>query len=894
MDKPGLAQSLAGRNCLDEEDKLSNYDLIFLSASPGIGKTHHLNQSQILRFSHRLTFILSSIHNDENNFWSELFDLCVATGWIKSGLLFSDSNKEIDKNSMLDLIRICIRELNKYSNNYSKKDNIYLIFDNIHLIKNTELQQQIVYFVQQLNSSIKCVFSGRDQYFYDVLQDSTAKKSISFNDECFLLDQLSFTQIMCSLAENTFNKLSESTLKIIDAVYELVGGHIGLGIRCIDTSYVKYVVETEAYDNVENFAFQLVQTEEIHQYCYQLTRELSSHELDIISLPLLNRSLVSYLNQGFKKNKNLNYYRERGLFKSTDQVDFYQKSLFRYWLSLNIKAENESLLIMAIEQYRKYDHWQEAIECAITLEDWPLAIDLICQAARYFSRRGQYDQARMLIDKLPRAEKQQPLILSLFENLLDFQQYGHQVAGSNLNLLVSEHRSYLKSHRVDKESEELIALLQHHYSFLIKPNQKIDSPLGIQQHKSLFNRDNELCAWAWHSLAMEQVLASEHVAGLNSLIKAIYWSLEKGDAPCALASLAWIVVPCLQQGKLSIALEYCNKVEHWLKKNQLMNFAMVSTVYRVRIIIYREQGNLRAAEQELILMKDFYPSLDPLNLAYCYWAEFILLLAQKNLVMARKQLFIIEGHVAVHFDTWQLALPKPELLSAVLDTLAGSELAMLNWASQFQLQHVDNNDVWLKATHITLQSEVIAYLRVRITLGSDMTQECNQLIEQAELKQDRLLALHCIILSLLNANRQGDDAKVHYYRHQLLNRAGILEFYQVYKEYLDELLPLLLNYQPLPSELTGYEKIVPKPKIASADTEADVKQADIYNSEIFLILTTREKQIALLVLEGFSNNEISVNLTIGLATVKGHVSNIYNKLGIKRRAQLANLLSTSN
>jgi len=45
------------------------------------------------------------------------------------------------------------------------------------------------------------------------------------------------------------------------------------------------------------------------------------------------------------------------------------------------------------------------------------------------------------------------------------------------------------------------------------------------------------------------------------------------------------------------------------------------------------------------------------------------------------------------------------------------------------------------------------------------------------------------------------------------------------------------------------------------------------------------------VIKGLSNKEISEDLSIGLATVKGHVGNVYNKLGIKRRAQLANLVN---
>ena len=914
MDKPVLNSLEIKSKCVDKKDNLSNYDLIFLSASSGIGKTHYLSQSQVLRFSHRIILNLTSLHNDVNNFWNELFTACADAGWIKTGAVNLQTFGISNQVSRLETIRGLSKELNKYSGQYTQQDNLYLIFDNAHLIVSSDVIAEIVYFAQQLNSSIKCVFSGRDHYLYTVFKDSSDKKIRCLKEHDFLLNQAEFNEIISFKFETLFsdslgvntrpekNKAENSKAKLtslLNALYEFVGGHVGLAVRCLETDVARSLMADNTVSSVDakRFALQVIQSEELDAYFKTLTKPLLNLEWEVLALPRLNRALITHVNREFKLDNDLEFYLGHGLFNSIDRVSFSAKPLFRYWLDLNVNAIDESLSLLAIDQYRNNDDWQEAIHCAITLENWPLTIELVCQAARFFSQRGQYLQARELINQLPK-NKQQPLILSLFENLLDFQQYGHQVAHNHLNVLIAEHQNNLNcdvnrdQKQVDKRSLELIALLQHHYTYLLAPSQKHETHLDITDYPQLFSRDHEFCTWAWHSLAMEQILAGSYSTGLESLLKAIHWSMQIGDAPCALASLAWIVVPCLQQGKLSFGLEYCNKVERWLQEYQLHNISMVSTLHRVRIILLREQGHLELAEHELHLMQYFYPNLDPLNLAYCYWAEFLLLLAQKNYDKARQQLSILEGHAAAHFDGWQLALPKPALLSAVLDTLAGSELAMLNWASQFQLAHIDNDDVWLKATDITVQSEVIAYMRIRITLGSDMSLACDQLIEQAELKQDCLLALHGLILKVLNASRQGDELSLTHYRHMLLNRAGILEFHQVYKEYLDELLPLLLNYQVLPSELTGHERIVPSSAITVKVLEAIPQQHQVINeSKLFASLTLREQQICLLVIEGFSNKEIAIHSAISLATVKGHVSNIYNKLGIKRRGQLANAFS---
>lgn len=50
-------------------------------------------------------------------------------------------------------------------------------------------------------------------------------------------------------------------------------------------------------------------------------------------------------------------------------------------------------------------------------------------------------------------------------------------------------------------------------------------------------------------------------------------------------------------------------------------------------------------------------------------------------------------------------------------------------------------------------------------------------------------------------------------------------------------------------------------------------------------LSKREKQVLTLIAEGLDNPTISERLFISLGTVKNHVTNIYNKLGLRTRAE---------
>jgi DNA-binding NarL/FixJ family response regulator len=60
-----------------------------------------------------------------------------------------------------------------------------------------------------------------------------------------------------------------------------------------------------------------------------------------------------------------------------------------------------------------------------------------------------------------------------------------------------------------------------------------------------------------------------------------------------------------------------------------------------------------------------------------------------------------------------------------------------------------------------------------------------------------------------------------------------------------------------------------------------------------MTLTSRELEVALLVAEGLSNKEIARRLDRSEGTVKIHLHNIYEKLGVRNRTSLAVRFSSS-
>ena len=71
-----------------------------------------------------------------------------------------------------------------------------------------------------------------------------------------------------------------------------------------------------------------------------------------------------------------------------------------------------------------------------------------------------------------------------------------------------------------------------------------------------------------------------------------------------------------------------------------------------------------------------------------------------------------------------------------------------------------------------------------------------------------------------------------------------------------------------------------------------LRQISKLSARVHDSLTSRERQIVLVLAEGITNKEIARRLRLTEGTVKVHLHNIYRKLGIPNRTTLAVLAHT--
>lgn len=196
--------------------------------------------------------------------------------------------------------------------------------------------------------------------------------------------------------------------------------------------------------------------------------------------------------------------------------------------------------------------------------------------------------------------------------------------------------------------------------------------------------------------------------------------------------------------------------------------------------------------------------------------------------------------------------------------------------------------------------ELLIYARVlvakeRLHDAKLLLQRLLAFTEQNNRLHSRVEALN--LLALLDYQNNQLPGALEYLEKSL--EIGMNEGYV--RSYLDEFAPMsrLLRYytisrrkqidQPATKKLAYYVKDLLRQMHESfpETMEAYVEAAPAGNIEY---LTEQEKKVLKLLLEAYTNHEISVKLGIGLRTVKTHTANIYGKLGVKNRAQCVKLV----
>ena len=110
------------------------------------------------------------------------------------------------------------------------------------------------------------------------------------------------------------------------------------------------------------------------------------------------------------------------------------------------------------------------------------------------------------------------------------------------------------------------------------------------------------------------------------------------------------------------------------------------------------------------------------------------------------------------------------------------------------------------------------------------------------------------------------------------------------KGYTELLADIALSFRPVLYGFCLFLLLKEQEETVKKQEEQDGSSEKVsYEHFLEIGLTKRETEIAILISKGLSNREIAEEFVISEATVKKHVSNIFEKTGIEKREQIKDL-----
>lgn len=137
----------------------------------------------------------------------------------------------------------------------------------------------------------------------------------------------------------------------------------------------------------------------------------------------------------------------------------------------------------------------------------------------------------------------------------------------------------------------------------------------------------------------------------------------------------------------------------------------------------------------------------------------------------------------------------------------------------------------------------------------------------------RIMALRALALSAMGARSRALDTLS-----QLLPLTAAEGYVRLYVDLGTPMAKLLHQ-----AAAAGIEAAEARKLLGAFEAASGVESAMV--SAAAASLTRREKEVLALIAAGYSNQQIAEELVISLGTVKRHISNIYRKLGVRRRTQ---------
>lgn len=343
------------------------------------------------------------------------------------------------------------------------------------------------------------------------------------------------------------------------------------------------------------------------------------------------------------------------------------------------------------------------------------------------------------------------------------------------------------------------------------------------------------------------------------------------------------------QGFLQAAWEVQEKAFQLIREQHLEQLPMHEFLLRIRSQLLWAWARLDEAEASARNGMDVLSSYQPQQQLQCLALMVQCSLARGDLDNARSHLNRLEnllGNGHYHSD-W---VSNADKVRVIYWQMVGDKAAAANWLRQTPKPEFANNHF--------LQSQWRNIARAQILLGdfdsAEMVlEELNDNARSLRLMSD--INRNLLLLNQLywQAGRKSEAQKVLLEALALANRTGFINHFVIEGEAMAQQLRQLIQLNTLPElEQHRAQRILRdinqhhRHKFAHFD-EGFVERLLSHPEVPELIrtspLTQREWQVLGLIYSGYSNEQIAGELDVAATTIKTHIRNLYQKLGVAHR-----------
>ena len=390
------------------------------------------------------------------------------------------------------------------------------------------------------------------------------------------------------------------------------------------------------------------------------------------------------------------------------------------------------------------------------------------------------------------------------------------------------------------------------------------------------------------TLGMGQTLAGDYPAAMQAFEQVVELATQSDNLMLALMALSNLAGLRYMQGQLHAAIRTCRQVVEMATQRIGRDTPMLGkTLFNLGEML-REQGDLAGAEACLFESAGMMERFSEIGLPLAYLALARLYQTRQDWTAAQATLDRARQQAQANRATW-MNEPLVELTQVRFWIARGElELAM-NWARSRNLLDRPPVEIFADAERSTAIREMLlgeCLTLVRLHLAQHQPGLALELLtplqQQFEKRGQLRRVIETLVLKALARQQDGDLEGALQTLGEALSLAEP-EGYQ--RAFVDEGTPMAhLLYQAAARGicaayagklLVAFSKATPASKPAQPAS----------NSQLVEPLSGRELEVLQLIAEGLSNGEIAARLYISLSTVKGHVANIFGKLGVKNRTQ---------